>query len=83
MNIPPPDGHATWLDYAVATMDTRSINLASLFGDGPEITRAAVQIAAMEELARLRADNANLADQLREAYEHTSDLQERCDADKH
>ena len=51
----PPEGHATWLDYAIATMDTRSLNIESLFFDGEEVTRESMRAAAAGELERLRA----------------------------
>jgi len=52
---PPPDGYGSWLDYAVATMDVRSLELAALFSDGPSPhTRDAFREAAMAELSALR-----------------------------
>jgi len=31
----PPKGYATWLDYAVDTLDTRSVEVEHLFDEGP------------------------------------------------
>ncbi len=52
---PPPDGFTSWLAYAVATMDTRTLNLESLAGDGPEVSREEFQAAADAELAEVEA----------------------------
>lgn len=55
--LSPPSGYSSWLDYAVATMDTRSEETASLLadesGEGP--TREAMREAARTELATLRS----------------------------
>lgn len=59
---PPPDGHATWLDYAVDTMDTRQPHLEQLWADAAyEHPREAMRLAAQAELAYLRK-LAGLAD---------------------
>lgn len=54
----PPAGYATWLDYAVATMDTRSVELERLLDDGPAggqvPTREEMRQAARAELDALR-----------------------------
>lgn len=54
----PPAGYATWLDYAVATMDTRSVELERLLDDGPagELvpTREEMRLAVRAELDTLR-----------------------------
>jgi hypothetical protein len=54
----PPDGFASWLDFAVETFDTRGPWLESLFCDvqaAPALDRDAVREAARAELRRLRA----------------------------
>lgn len=53
---PPPAGYESWLDYAVATFDTRSAALdASMSDDGAAAwSRADMQQAAREELSELR-----------------------------
>lgn len=55
---PPPQGYASWLDYAVDTMDTRSAELDCLINDSSaegapqcEAMRQAVK-AELEELRR-------------------------------
>ena len=59
---PPPDGYATWLDYAVATMDTRMPQLEQIMQDGAtEYSREAMRLAVQAELASLRR-LAGLAD---------------------
>lgn len=59
---PPPDGYATWLDYAVNTMDTRQPHLEQLLQlDAPEHSREAMRQAVQAELAYLRR-LAGLAD---------------------
>jgi hypothetical protein len=51
----PPQGYASWLDYAVQTMDTRSPYLEQFFvQDAPEVSREAMLEAAAQELIRLR-----------------------------
>lgn len=54
-NLPPapPDGYASWLDYAIATMDTRSAEIESLLLDNP-VSRAAMREAVRAELVALR-----------------------------
>ena len=59
---PPPEGYATWLDYAVATMDTRMPQLEQIMQDGAtEHSREAMRQAVQAELACLRK-LAGLAD---------------------
>ena len=59
--IAPPKGYLTWLDYAVATMDTRSAHLqmSGLFDEAevrnPVPSRDDIQASAAEELRQLRA----------------------------
>lgn len=53
----PPRGYASWLDYAVHTMDTRSAELDHLFEDGPDEgkpTREDMRQAVRAELEELR-----------------------------
>jgi hypothetical protein len=55
---PPPAGYETWLDYAVATMDTRSAYHEHLFdlptGNSPACDREAMRAAVLAELDALR-----------------------------
>ena len=52
---PPPFGHRSWLDYAVATMDSRSAALEYLFADeDSKWTREQMEQAVRDELAELR-----------------------------
>lgn len=59
-NIPPPKGHASWLDYAIATMDTRSAlhEMQGLFDDDvtPDFNASSddLRAAAAAELQALR-----------------------------
>ncbi|MFZ4534886.1 hypothetical protein [Propionivibrio sp.] len=58
---PPPTGHASWLDYAVDTMDTRSIEIESLFDDVENApTREAMRHSARAELDALRQATATI-----------------------
>jgi len=51
----PPESYGSWLDYAVATMDVRSLELSTLFSDAPSpYTRESFREAARAELAALR-----------------------------
>lgn len=53
--MPPPDGHDSWLEYALTTLDVRSLlNRAALDGDRP-VQREEVLAAAWAELNALRA----------------------------
>lgn len=53
---PPPVGYKSWLDYAVATMDTRSAALDASMSDGKAAawSRQDMERAALDELAELR-----------------------------
>jgi|JI10StandDraft_1071094.scaffolds.fasta_scaffold112400_2 hypothetical protein len=55
---PPPAGYETWLDYAVATMDTRSAYHEHLFqllpGSSPACDREGMRVAVLAELDALR-----------------------------
>jgi hypothetical protein len=62
---PPPKGYSTWLDYAVATMDTRSA-LLEAYGlhseeevNGPLPSRDDIVDAARAELTALREADAD------------------------
>lgn len=55
----PPDGYASWLDFAVETFDTRSPYLDRLFV-GIEADRDAMRDAARTELERLRSIAASI-----------------------
>lgn len=55
MVLPPPTGHASWLDYAVNTMETRSLEIEYLFEDTATApTREAMRDSARAELNTLR-----------------------------
>ncbi len=55
---PPPAGYETWLDYAVASMDTRSAYHEHLFelplGTSSTCDREAMRVAVLAELDTLR-----------------------------
>ena len=54
--LPPPEGYASWLDYADDHFDTRDLAAAGLFADNNIYEdRSAVRAAALEELAALGA----------------------------
>ena len=53
----PPEGQASWLDYAVAIMDTRSVEIERLFDDAAgtvtrELMHEAVQLEYQDLLQR-------------------------------
>lgn len=50
----PPDGYATWLDYAADTMDTRSEETGRLFLDKNVASRQSMRDAVRAELMALR-----------------------------
>lgn len=56
--LPPPKGHSSWLDYAVASLDVRSLVNEHGFGMQPqwpeETTSVKMRKAAREELRQLR-----------------------------
>jgi len=59
----PPNGFASWLDFAVETFDTRGPWVESLFFDdqaAPTLDRDAVREAARAELRRLRAASGTM-----------------------
>ncbi|WP_153133338.1 hypothetical protein [Dechloromonas hortensis] len=50
----PPEGYASWLDYAVATMDTRSVDIARVLDDvAPAVTREQMREAVQLEYQSL------------------------------
>ena len=52
---PPPAGHRSWLDYAVATMDSRAAALEYILSDDADKwSRDEMEQAVREELAELR-----------------------------
>ena len=51
----PPEGYDWWMDYAVATMDTRSIDLENIDAGG-SFQREDYTAAARAELDELRKD---------------------------
>lgn len=53
----PPEGFKTWLDYAIATMDVRSVQNELLFVDDRlgAFSRDDIRKAARDELDALRA----------------------------
>lgn len=58
MIVPPPDGYDSWLDYAVASMDTRRLYLESI-ADGRDHSREDMRESAASELAALREGTWN------------------------
>lgn len=53
--LPPPEGFATWLDFAVETFDTRGLYVAALFSDDATVLdRDVMRDAARTELVNLR-----------------------------
>ena len=53
--LPPPEGYATWLDYAVKGMDTRSLYLDLCVEGRSEVSREDMRAAVEQELRELRA----------------------------
>lgn len=52
---PPPNGYSSWLDFAIETMDSRSVELENLLGDdSANWTRDDMVSAARAELLELR-----------------------------
>lgn len=54
-DIPLPQGYTSWLDYAVDTLDTRTLEIYSLFENGTTPGRDQIREAARRELRELRA----------------------------
>ena len=52
-HLAPPEGYSSWLDYAVETIDTRSLWAVEMFGDNPP-DQGAIREAVREELRQLR-----------------------------
>ncbi len=59
--LPPPPDFASWLEYAIATMDTRSLDNDISWGNAPQwpenTSREDMQEAARNELAELERHN--------------------------
>jgi len=58
--LPPPDGYQSWLDYAVATFDTRDAWLESVFKTwvddaAVELDRSDIRESLRIEVEQLRA----------------------------
>lgn len=53
MIVPTPDGYDSWLDYAIATMDTRS-EYNRRIAEGCECERSDMRESALAELDELR-----------------------------
>ena len=51
---PPPEGHRTWLDYAVANMDYRAAALQYLLEDEATWSKDDIEQAVRNELAEFR-----------------------------
>ncbi len=56
----PPTNYPSWLDYAIATMDTRGAYIDRLFDDGKAPTQDEMRAAAQEELDHLKQRAAML-----------------------
>ena len=57
--LSPPKGFDSWLEYAIATMDTRILYVESCMGDshwGREVQRDEMREAALAELAKLKGE---------------------------
>ena len=55
--LAPPKGHASWLDYAIETMETRELFLEVCWGESPwpdGTQRDDMRQAAKDELEELR-----------------------------
>lgn len=63
--LAPPRGYASWLDYAVATMDTRDLHLTSIYEDGEPDSHwgRAVQREEMRDAAQQELDSLRRAEQ--------------------
>jgi len=51
--LKPPEGYASWTDYAIATMDTRSLHLSSIMDD--DLWGRVVEREEMTEAAKAEA----------------------------
>lgn len=51
---PPPKGHNTWLDFAVATIDYRAAALQYLFDEEATWSKDDIEQAVRTELSELR-----------------------------
>jgi hypothetical protein len=63
MRLKPPKGYASWLDYAIDTMEVRELYLDSVRGEEWDraVSREEMREAAKAELAELRREAANPA----------------------
>ncbi|CAL62355.1 Hypothetical protein HEAR2220 [Herminiimonas arsenicoxydans] len=66
----PPEGYTSWLDYAVDTLDTRTLEIYKLFDDAPP-GRDQILAAARRELDDLRAKAGEHAALSRKGREST------------
>ncbi len=57
----PPDGYATWFDYAVDTMDSRSEEIERLFLDKPVLRESMREAVHAEHVALRRKAGDSLA----------------------
>ncbi len=67
-DLPPPRNWPTWLHYAIATMDTRSLFLENISGEhwpGRDVQRDEMEAAASAELERLQAAHSVERSELR------------------
>ena len=53
-DLSPPDGYESWLVYAVATFDSRSAILHTIFDDTASLSREQVETAVWAEFNELR-----------------------------
>ena len=59
--LPPPQGYASWLAYAIATMDVRSVQLETMFEDSAEPPPTGDEIrAAAQAQARCHHDEPTI-----------------------
>ena len=65
-NLLPPQGHSSWLDYAIQSMDTRSLHLQSIESGpwGRIVQRGEMRDAAEAELTNMRIEIERLREQL-------------------
>jgi hypothetical protein len=55
--LKPPKGYSGWVEYAIATMDTRSVHLDTLFDQsywGRELSREEIKSAVSEEWINIK-----------------------------
>jgi hypothetical protein len=78
----PPHGFASWVDYAVATMDARSVHLGHLFAGGDAPSQDEIRAAALDELDELRSLSNVTSKVSGDHASHPLDVTECEDADK-